>query len=365
MQLLYTFDLKNYDPSWSVSPRPSARAIILTDYGKIALVHSKKFNYYKFPGGGIDEGESNETALIREVREEAGLTVIPSSIKEYGVFRRLQKSTYLKDTIFLQESFYYTCQVEKEIKSQQLDDYEAEEGFELKIVDIETAIKANREYDDGKGISMNMLARENLILERLLGVESYPPVPAAERLLEMGVAQNPGPWREHSYAVANAAKKIAVQMQKNGCNIDPEKAYIYGLLHDIGRREGVTYMRHVIDGYHYFHEMGYPKVAQICLTHSFNLHIIDDYIGKIDVTDEEYEEIKSLLAACEYDDYDRLIQVLDSTCGADGTVDLEARMSDVKRRYGEYPEGKWNKNFELKDYFEKKMGKGFYEVIKG
>ena len=65
-----------------------------------------------------------------------------------------------------------------------------------------------------------------------------------------------------------------------------------------------------------------------------------------------------------YDDYDRLIQLLDSTCGADGTQNLETRMNDVKQRYGHYPEGKWNKNFELKDYFEKLMGRDFYEVIR-
>jgi hypothetical protein len=38
-------------------------------------------------------------------------------------------------------------------------------------------------------------------------------------------------------------------------------------------------------------------------------------------------------------------------------------MNDVKQRYGYYPEGKWNKNFELKAYFEKMMGRGLYDVI--
>ena len=38
-------------------------------------------------------------------------------------------------------------------------------------------------------------------------------------------------------------------------------------------------------------------------------------------------------------------------------------MGDVKRRYGDYPERKWNYNFELKDYFEKKMGMDLYEAV--
>ena len=127
---------------------------------------------------------------------------------------------------------------------------------------------------------------------------------------------------------------------------------------------GHTYMAHVYDGYHFLKNLGYDQLAKICLTHSFNLHIIDDYIGKIDITDSQYEELKTLLAATEYDDYDRLIQLLDSTCSADGTKNMEARMNDVKERYGYYPEGKWNKNFELKEYFEKLMGRDLYEVIK-
>ena len=114
----------------------------------------------------------------------------------------------------------------------------------------------------------------------------------------------------------------------------------------------------------YAKNLGYDKLAKICLTHSFNLHIIEDYIGKVDISPEQYEEVKALLASTEYDDYDRLIQLLDSTCGADGTQNLEARMNDVKQRYGYYPEGKWNKNFELKEYFEKLMGRDLYEVIK-
>ena len=37
-------------------------------------------------------------------------------------------------------------------------------------------------------------------------------------------------------------------------------------------------------------------------------------------------KIQSLLDSYEYDDYDRLIQLLDSTCNADGTKNLEKRM---------------------------------------
>ena len=196
---------------------------------------------------------------------------------------------------------------------------------------------------------------------------SEPSRSQAEKLLEEGVAKNPGPWREHSLAVARAAEKIALAVNKK-CGtekLNSEHAYIYGLLHDIGRQEGYTYIAHVYDGYQFLMSLGYQNAARICLTHSFNLQTTDDYIGKIDISDDQMQEIITLLASVKYDDYDRLIQLLDSCCGADGTQDLEKRMGDVKARYGYYPQGKWDKNCELKKYFEELAGQNLYDIIRG
>lgn len=33
-------------------------------------MHSLKYDYYKLPGGGIEEGEFYEETLVREVRKE-------------------------------------------------------------------------------------------------------------------------------------------------------------------------------------------------------------------------------------------------------------------------------------------------------
>ena len=72
MRTLFTIDLKNYNKNGTKFERPSARAIIIKD-GKLAMIHSLKYDYYKFPGGGIKNGEEKENALVREVLEEAGL----------------------------------------------------------------------------------------------------------------------------------------------------------------------------------------------------------------------------------------------------------------------------------------------------
>ena len=177
-------------------------------------------------------------------------------------------------------------------------------------------------------------------------------------LVRDGLACNPGPWGRHCLTAAHCAEKIA-----SACgDMDSEKAYILGLLHDIGRKFGTRHLGHVSDGYTYMKSLGYDEAAKICLTHSFNNHTVDEYIGKFDVSQEELTLIKTKLVETVYDEYDLLIQLCDSLAGADGVLDIEERMNDVKRRYGSYPQGKWDSNIELMHYFEKRMNQNIYLV---
>ena len=77
MRLLFELDTKDHNRNSARLIRPSVRAIIIQS-GRIAMIHSLKYNYYKFPGGGIENSENHLLALLREVREEAGLMVFLS-----------------------------------------------------------------------------------------------------------------------------------------------------------------------------------------------------------------------------------------------------------------------------------------------
>ena len=66
----------------------------------------------------------------------------------------------------------------------------------------------------------------------------------AKMLLEEALKLNPGKWGKHSYNVAMAAERIA----KKTTYLDSNIAYIFGLLHDIGRRYGFGHIKHVYDG---------------------------------------------------------------------------------------------------------------------
>jgi putative nucleotidyltransferase with HDIG domain len=182
--------------------------------------------------------------------------------------------------------------------------------------------------------------------------EVLPNKEQALALLYEAYEKNPGPWKNHSIVVAECA--YAISRQCDG--LDEDKSYVIGLLHDIGRREGVTNLAHVIDGYRYLMKLGHDEAARICITHSFADKDINTYIGSQDVSNDDLQIICSLINGYEYDDYDRLIQLCDSIALPDGPVRIEVRMNDVKQRYGYYPLSKWNKHIELKAYFEKKSG---------
>ncbi len=160
MKRLFTIDKKDYDKSWQHSVRCAVRAVIRKG-DRLAMVYSVRDKYYKFPGGGMEEGEDHRSTLIREVREEVGLNVIPSSIRELGEVVELRKSDIFADTVFEQDSFYYFCDTDNSVSQQHLDVYEAESGFELRYVTIEEAIGANEKLD------AEFLIRETAVLKLL------------------------------------------------------------------------------------------------------------------------------------------------------------------------------------------------------
>ena len=188
----------------------------------------------------------------------------------------------------------------------------------------------------------------------------FPDRTEAEKFLAWAEQQNPGLWVAHSRNVALCADAVAAACP----NMDPEKAYILGLLHDIGRYVGVGQLKHVYYGWRYMNELGYPAVAKVCLTHSYNTHRFEDDMAVCDVSPEQEEELKEALNACEYDDYDLLIQLCDSIAAAEGIVDVLERMTDVKIRYGSYPQPKWDRNIELLEYFQEKTKRDIYSLCR-
>ena len=54
----------------SPTTRKAVRTILLNDLGEIAILHKAEKNEYKLIGGGVENDETLEQALRREVLEE-------------------------------------------------------------------------------------------------------------------------------------------------------------------------------------------------------------------------------------------------------------------------------------------------------
>jgi hypothetical protein len=188
-----------------------------------------------------------------------------------------------------------------------------------------------------------------------------PTLEEAERFLAEAESMNSGPWVQHSRNVALAAKLIA----EHHPELDPDTAYILGLLHDIGRREGRTYIRYLIDGYRFLSDLGYEDAARISLTHSFPLPDLRVFVGERDCSPDDLQFLEDFIASVEFSQYDRLIQLCDAIAPPSGFCLIEKRIVDVAMRLGtnDFTIPGWEARFQIKAEIESAIGHSIYEVL--
>jgi hypothetical protein len=182
-----------------------------------------------------------------------------------------------------------------------------------------------------------------------------------EVYIKQAQASNPGPWIQHSLFAARAAEAIANHLP----NLDADTAFVLGYLHDIGRRVGITDMRHILEGYYFLKSEGFEEAARICITHSFPIREFDSAFGSWDCSKEELGFIKGYLSTVKYDDYDRLIQLCDAVALPSGCCLMEKRLINVALRYGvnEYCVRRWKAYLNIQADFEKVIGCSIYKLL--
>ena len=114
--------------------RKAVRTILLNDSGEIALLHKAEKNEYKLIGGGIENQETLEQALRREVLEESGCEI--SILEELGYVEE-----YRTLNNFIQTSYVYVTKVSKNTGKLHLTEQEKDEGAELCWYKPEIALK--------------------------------------------------------------------------------------------------------------------------------------------------------------------------------------------------------------------------------
>jgi 8-oxo-dGTP diphosphatase len=117
-------------------------ALIYVKDKKILCTLNKGKDTWYFPGGKRDPGESDEQALIREIREELSVEVDPSTMKLYGVF---EAQAFDKTVGTIVRMTCYTAEFSGELKA----DNEIERfgffGYHDKLNKTEAGVKV---FDD-------------------------------------------------------------------------------------------------------------------------------------------------------------------------------------------------------------------------
>lgn len=131
MELLAKFDADNYENTHTVFEKYTIRGIIVRD-GKLAMQYSNRDGEYKIPGGGMEPGETYVDALVREVKEETGLFVLPNKAVPLGEILEVRKDIFDETKKYICHSLFYYCEETGEEEELHLTRSEIEKGYKVK-----------------------------------------------------------------------------------------------------------------------------------------------------------------------------------------------------------------------------------------
>ncbi len=145
--------------------REAVRGVIFRE-GKILMIYSPVNGDYKFPGGGVDVGESHHEALRREISEECGAT-LRQVTGELGKVVSYAHALEEDLDIFKMTSYYYFCEINGNLGALNLEDYEEELGFRPEWVGVEIALATNKRVLEESNPAPRWTRREIFVLEIL------------------------------------------------------------------------------------------------------------------------------------------------------------------------------------------------------
>ncbi|MCR5249750.1 MAG: serine hydrolase [Lachnospiraceae bacterium] len=147
--------------------REGSRAIIVRD-GKILLTHELNSGWWLLPGGGMEEGETPETCVVREVEEETGYIVRP-------VRRFLSMNEYYEEYRYSGELF--VCEVTGK-GQMNLTEAEKKRGVQPEWVPLQEAVDIFSKHESYAEVSeekRGSYQRECIILREYMNLDAESP----------------------------------------------------------------------------------------------------------------------------------------------------------------------------------------------
>ncbi len=146
-------------------PRYTARAVLRNSDGKFAIMLMKKFGFYCLPGGGIDPGENEISALKREILEETGCSC--DYIKEIGI---VEENRAHCD--YTQVSYYYFVHTNGKIANTSLTEGEKAIKTEVCWQSFDEVYRLITEFVPKTEQQIFLRARDTAVLEKVKNVFS-------------------------------------------------------------------------------------------------------------------------------------------------------------------------------------------------
>lgn len=150
--------IKQFARAYTYPPervRVGCRGIVVKD-NKVLLSYEERTGVYMSPGGGLENNESFEECVVRELQEETGLKVMPVK-----AFVKVKEYAYE----VLWENNYFICEIEGECE-RHLTESEEYNGVKPVWIDIQKAIEIFGDYESKREDQASLYLREYTVLNK-------------------------------------------------------------------------------------------------------------------------------------------------------------------------------------------------------
>lgn len=151
--------IKQFARAYTYPPervRVGCRGLVVKD-NKVLLSYEERTGVYMSPGGGLENGETLEECVARELQEETGFKVKP--LKAF-----LKVKEYAYEVLW--ENNYFICEIEGECE-RNLTESEKYNKVSAKWVEIDKAIEIFSDYQSRPTDKASLYLREYTVLNKL------------------------------------------------------------------------------------------------------------------------------------------------------------------------------------------------------
>ena len=121
-----------------------ARAILINSNDEVLMCYSNGLMHYEFPGGHLEEGESLEECLQREIWEETGITIDTKEAEPFYSIKYYCKNYHGENInkLFVIDYYIVHCDTLFDNNNRQLDENEIVEEYECRYIKVDELMDA-------------------------------------------------------------------------------------------------------------------------------------------------------------------------------------------------------------------------------